>query len=141
MGHIYPEPMRRLLGVPEGHDLPPLWDGETVQWGSWSHHETTIRFHVPAEQLACEQCGAIGESMISFGARAVAQPTPGWEHGALLRDLVAYRCRHCGHDRVQDRRDGTWWDLDASDYGDAGSTDEAPALFNLSPTVHNTVDK
>jgi len=39
--------------------------------------------------------------------------------------LDAFRCPDCHHDVVSDMQTGEVWDLDLSDYGDAGSTDPA----------------
>ena len=38
-----------------------------------------------------------------------------------LYELTAFRCPDCLHDQVQEMLDGTLWDLDDSDYDDAGS--------------------
>lgn len=120
-------------------DLPPLWDGVPVQWSEWSTGHSTLAYHIPADQLACSECGAIEEPSISFGMRPPETPTftstrtkttkksgrkydvvcevPAWG----MRDIYAARCRHCGHDRVTDLRTDEVWDLDASDYAPEGS--------------------
>lgn len=92
------------------HDLPPLWDLEPVEWTIWSTVRSTLALHLPAEELACQECGAVDEPMISWGKRGP------------FRDIYAARCRHCWHDVVTDTRTGERWDLDPSDYGPAGST-------------------
>lgn len=112
-------------------ELPDLWDWEPVQWGEWSSlHRSTLLLHVPADRMACNKCGAIDESRVAFGKRParadLAQLHP-------LKDLVAHRCRHCGHDTVEDRRTGEWWDLDESDYGIAGSTRPQPPAPSPEP--------
>ncbi|MGH8605075.1 MAG: hypothetical protein ACREXR_20505, partial [Gammaproteobacteria bacterium] len=47
----------------------------------------------------------------------VPHEVPSWP----VRDLVAARCRHCGHDVVTDRRTGELWDLGEADYAPEGS--------------------
>lgn len=91
------------------HDLPPLWDGVPVDWREWSRIDSTLPLHVPAEDLACEKCGAVDEHDVAFGRR-----------GPLI-NLLAARCRHCGHDQVTDMLTDTHWDLDETDYADTGS--------------------
>lgn len=123
------------------HDLPPLWDCEPVMWHGWSPPEmrTTLAFHLPADALACNQCGAIDENYCNFGSRVPqtdTEPeivaryiTPGNLDEVVrlvparpVRNLVAFRCRHCCHDRVHDLRTNQTWDLEPDDYTDAGST-------------------
>lgn len=139
---------RPALQVIQGrpHDLPPQWDGEPVTWRPWHAARTTLQFHAPPEALACEQCGTVDEPAVARGSRppadgatfTVSEPRrtrsgreyvrrvqrPAWP----VRDLTAYRCRHCGHDQVRDDRTGEQWDLDAEDYGDDGSR-PADVLF------------
>lgn len=100
--------------TPKRHyDLPPLWDGVPVAWKRWSRIDSTLAFHLPAEDLACDQCGAIDECDVTHGRR-----------GRLI-NLMAARCRHCGHDCVTDLLTDETWDLGSEDYTDIGS--EAPA--------------
>lgn len=125
--------------VPAVHDLPPAWDGVLVTWGEWSSGRSTLAHHVPADQLACDECGTVDEKTVNFGRRppepgatfkadrrkrtrtghiySVTEEVPAWP----VKDLFAFRCRHCGHDTISDERTGETWDLDASDYGDTGS--------------------
>ncbi|MHA7145464.1 hypothetical protein ACX80U_12175 [Arthrobacter sp. TmT3-37] len=107
-----------LLGHSEDpagrHDLPPLWDGVPVAWKEWARIDTTIPLHVPTEDLACEQCGAVDEKDTTHGRR-----------GPFV-NLMAARCRHCGHDQVTDMLTGTLWDLDDTDYADIGSNGATP---------------
>lgn len=103
--------------------LPDLWDWEPVQWGEWSPpRRSTLLLHMPAEAMACEKCGTVDENLVAFGKRP-ARPSMGQDRP--LRDLYAYRCRHCGHDTVTDQRTGEHWDLDESDYGITGSNPPA----------------
>lgn len=129
-----------LAPVPQPQDLPPRWDGEPVTWTPWADHRTTLALHAKPEQLACHKCGTVDESLVCFGTRP---PPPGDMETVPLRrhtrsghpyeslrqvparpvrDLTAYRCRHCSHDQVQDRRTGELWDLGPEDYGPQGST-------------------
>jgi hypothetical protein len=125
-------------------DLPPYWDGVKVDWHEWADSRSTLPFHAPADQLACDHCGVVDEPLTCFGLR---QPEPGatfpvdrikttksghqytktidvpaWP----VIDLTAARCRHCHHDVITDTRTGTTWDLDATDYGPQGSTEPTP---------------
>ena len=121
------------------HDLPVSWDGEPVTWHGWSDARSTLILHVPAEQMACDQCGAVDESLINWGTRPPEHPAEtryvqkrlksGRTYESLqeaptypVRDIWAARCRHCGHDTVHDERTNETWDLDAEDYADHGST-------------------
>lgn len=99
--------------------LPDLWDWEPVQWDAWRDTRTTLILHVPAEHMACDKCGTVDENLVVFGKRP-RRPDLGQEFA--VRDLHAFRCRHCGHDTVTDQRTGEHWDLDETDYGPAGST-------------------
>lgn len=120
-------------------DLPPAWDGVPVEWSEWSKGNTTLVHHIPLEQLACGECGALDEPSVSFGKRPVAAgetltatrtkttkrgdkyevpyEVPAWP----VRDLIASRCRHCNHDVVTDLRTNERWDLEDGDYTPLGS--------------------
>lgn len=123
------------------HDLPVTWDGRPVTWRPWSVLVSSLRFHVPAEDLACRVCGLVEESAVAIGSRQPVEsatvPEPverrtrsGRKYLVVVDvperpsffDLLAYRCRGCGHDVVHDVRTGEWWDLDVDDYGPGGST-------------------
>lgn len=138
------KPQLKLIG----HDLPPFWDGEKVRWEPWSDGGRIIICPPPRiEETACDQCGVIDQSkkLICSGMRLdqgvknyrekrrlpagktywhTTMLPPAW-----IRDLVAFRCHHCGHDRVWDQRTDEWWDLDESDYSDDGSHNPTPTLF------------
>lgn len=117
------------------HDLPPLWDGRTVQWSDWTDEtglaaRTTLVFHVPADHWACTGCGWIRDSEL----RAVGTLLPGsvadtaWP---VVR-LVVRRCPGCHLDQVTDISTGEVWDLEDADYGAAGSwPDDMPIQGTL----------
>lgn len=108
------------------HDLPPFWDGEPITWHGWPPEEsrTTLIHHVPADRMACEQCGTVDERLTNWGSRPPTPDGPSWP----VRDIWAARCRHCGHDQVHDERTNETWDLEPDDYTDTGST-ETDTLF------------
>jgi len=119
-------------------DLPPFWDGAPVEWSEWSAGGTSLAWHIPADQLACPECGAVEEPAVCFGKRPPESPTvmstrtkttrSGRKYAVPheikawgVRDLIAARCRHCNHDVVTDLRTDERWDLDESDYTAEGS--------------------
>lgn len=104
------------------YDLPPSWDGVPVTWGQWTKHRTTLAYHLPAEALACEQCGSVDERAVNWGTRPPAAEADNRGPFHPLRDLCALRCRHCGHDQVLDERTDETWDLGPEDYTAEGST-------------------
>ena len=106
---------RHLQLVHSRADLPVSWDGEPVTWSAWDRGRTTLALHLPVEQLACDQCGALDERDTCAGTRTTEVPA----HSS--RDLHAFRCRHCGHDTVLDLRTNECWDLDPEDYTPDGS--------------------
>jgi hypothetical protein len=127
------------LIVSHVHDLPTFWDGRKVEWEGWTTHQTTARFHLPPE--VCVACGLSAEHSINLGR---VHPLPEetyvvslykrlpsgrtYDKGRELSAwpvvfLVAFRCQHCEHDTVWDKRTDEWWDLDPSDYGEGGSPD------------------
>ncbi|WP_102158706.1 hypothetical protein [Zhihengliuella halotolerans] len=133
-----------LHAQPSRRELPPKWDGVPVRWGRWSAHRTTLPLHSKPNDLVCHECGAVDERMINFGTRppapgamfTVPRYRPGRKIGVVgrvpawaVRDLIAFRCRHCRHDQVHDQRTGDVWDLDGSDYGPEGSTESRDTLW------------
>jgi hypothetical protein len=95
------------------HDLPPRWDGQPVTWGDWSiEAPTTLVFHMGPEAFACPRCGTVEHQPLRCRGRYA-------DIGGLL---TATRCPHCAHDQVYDFETGELYDLEASDYGDEGST-------------------
>lgn len=108
--------------MPRAHDLPPAWDGQPVEWMEWSPEaRSSLFYHSPIEQMTCRECGTVDEPRTCSGRRG---DLPVW-------DLIASRCRHCGHDQVTETQTWQTWDLEPEDYTDAGSWPEAetPALF------------
>lgn len=128
-----------LRPVPQPADMPPKWDGVPVTWTEWSGVRTTLALHLRPEQLACTACGSIDERLVCFGKRPpdagavevvpkLKRTRSGKAYESMVevparpvRDLWAYRCRHCGHDQVEDQRTGELWDLGPEDYGPEGS--------------------
>lgn len=130
------------------HDLPPSWDGQRVTWDRWLEVRGSLIAHAPADQTACHACGLIDDPLVAVG---LVEPTPGATFSSVrvkrtrrsgrayeatvdvpawpCLDLVAFRCRGCGHDTVLDQRTGEAWDLDASDYGPTGSTATTGTLW------------
>lgn len=123
------------------NDLPPAWDGLAVVWREWQLLEpTTLVYHLPLEDLACDKCGSLEpRTWYAGGLRALSQAvTRSQLEGAQAArkagqfgawTLAAYRCADCGHDRVLDLDTWELWDLDPDDYADVGSWDGDPALF------------
>lgn len=127
----------KLRALPTEHDLPPLWDGRRVTWRGWTVPMSTVRWHMAPE--ACTRCGSTEPSSMNPGT---VEPLPGEQvdmaverrtkrSGVVyltsrrvaawaVQRLMAFRCATCHHDTVWDMQ-GEWWDLDESDYGEAGS--------------------
>ena len=107
--------------APRRHDLPPRWDGCTVEWQGWHVDDTTLRFHLRRE--CCHTCGSLEWPVINVG-RVRADGRGVWilhrSGGYQLGRLYAFRCPDCKHDRVVDLA-GVEWDLDDTDYDDEGS--------------------
>jgi hypothetical protein len=120
------------------YDMPPLWDGQRVDWEGWTNYQTTNSFH---SKDTCTACGSTAEPAINLG---LLHPLPGekvesirvkklpsgrtYNHAVVVLAapvfcLSAFRCPTCGHDEVWDKRDDSWWDLDEQDYTHEGSTD------------------
>lgn len=94
--------------------LPPLWDGEPVEWGLWEPHmamhlcDRNIR---NPKLLRCEGCDILDVS------------TSAWGKIGRYRSLLASRCPECGHTSVYDERSRESWTLGPEDYGTQGSMD------------------
>lgn len=113
------------------HDLPPLWDGRTVQWSAWEDQRLpTLVFHVPADHWACTGCGWIRDTEL----RAIGTLMPGSVADTAWPTvrLVVRRCPGCHLDEVTDISTGEVWDLEEHDYADAGSwPDDVPIQGTL----------
>lgn len=138
--------MSALRALPTRHDLPPRWDGRAVEWQPWARPVSTIRFHHKPD--ACD-CGSTKQPLVTAGLRdpepGTTVPTervkrsprtgrtwlvPGPEVPAWpALTLRAIRCVDCHVDIVVDEETGDTWELDASDYGDAGSTGVEGSLW------------
>ncbi len=118
------------------HDLPPRWDGYPVVWRGWQG-VPVIMCHRPVNDR-CVVCGGdkdpslntglVGEStdMTQRDVRADDAAARLANRSGVIRHhrrswvrLTAFRCPDCGHDQVDDGEH--MWDLDQSDYTDAGS--------------------
>ncbi|ORW08081.1 MULTISPECIES: hypothetical protein [Mycolicibacter] len=117
---------------PREHDLPPRWDGLAVQWGDWRPPLEVFVCPPPRAPQCCTRCGDTRPPAMNVG-RIWTDPAtapPAISRARLLagRQLVgvmtAFRCPHCGHDTVLGP-DGELWDLDATDYTDDGSWNNA----------------
>lgn len=115
-----------LREIPGGrrHDLPPSWDGRAITWDPWGDEPANFacrgrRSHDLTP--TCPACRRTGWRLMCHG-RTQVDPT------VSVHRLIAYRCRHCGHDTVTSiSADGMQdWDLDDSDYQDTGSWNRAP---------------
>jgi hypothetical protein len=131
----------------EERPLPVKWDGRDVTWDEFTLElMTSMEFHMTAAQrrkAVCAKCGTPdrervhstgtvhplpGETMEGTVRRRskrtgkmlhVPTMVPAWP----LRTLVAWRCV-CGLDTVWDMDKEEWWELDESDYGPDGSSEE-----------------
>ena len=117
------------------YDLPPSWDGRRVEWGQW---EAMVVFSCPGGRVTCD-CGS-ADLLTTTGVihpndgdtvdvPIVKRTKSGREYESGTRQvpakpelrLSAQRCVTCGQDIVTDRRDGSVWILDESDYSQDGS--------------------
>lgn len=131
-----------LRALPTMHDLPVSWDGLPVTWGPWHSGRSSLELHLRPADIACRSCGLIESPLVAAGT---VHPLPGdtveGEEVVTLPSgrthrravtvpagprlaLVAFRCPGCHHDQVYDERTDETWDLDPSDYGEAGSSPE-----------------
>jgi hypothetical protein len=117
------------------HDLPPLWDGQVVQWSPWTDEggidgRTTLVFHVPADHWACTGCGWIRDTELR--AVGTLMPDSVADTAWPVVRLIVRRCPGCQLDQVTDISTGEVWDLDDTDYGDTGSwLDDMPVQDTL----------
>lgn len=110
-----------LVAVPDSglHDLPPRWDGLDVTWSGW--RATTAHICPPLRE-ACTSCGCLEWPTVNIGHINLGLNRRGRQ---TFRVLTAFRCVECGADHVLDDK-GVMWDLDLTDYGDAGSVAPRP---------------
>ncbi|GAB3166725.1 hypothetical protein GCM10027059_26130 [Myceligenerans halotolerans] len=136
------------LAHSRAHDLPPLWDGRRVEWTPWRDEpHTSMVFHAPAHEFACTGCGWIRDAELRAVGKLHRAPgetftTPverrtrsGHRYSVNIEvparpvaRLHVRRCPGCGLDEVTDIDTGEVWDLEESDYTDAGSWPEAVAV-------------
>ena len=112
--------MPDLLYLARPHDLPPMWDGHTVEWRGW-HEMPAVhlcgRGASAMQREVCTACGSVEPTVRNVGTYYVRNQSRGTTDG---RRLTAIRCPDCRHDSVRDY-DGVWWDLGPEDYDDEGS--------------------
>src|SRR4051812_14836149 len=87
--------------------LPVAWDGEPIDWSGF-RSLPPVFICPPQPREPCPTCGILDPPVVSEGRTA-------------SQLLVAHRCTACRLDTVRDRA-GTWWTLDDTDYGPAGSS-------------------
>lgn len=115
--------------VPRAHDLPPLWDGDPIEWGEWEMPMSAVFICPPLKSFrpdCCPKCGCTDERPTARGAVRVApiDPRSGLRKlraGRIVLNLLALRCPDCRHDQVTDLYGSRVWDLDESDYTNEGS--------------------
>jgi hypothetical protein len=95
------------------HDLPPLWDGGTVEWRGWEPQPWgTWAFHGNRDR--CVGCGFETDPIVNRGwVTFTGRRKPFY--------LSVFRCQECRHDTVVDLSTGTVWELGVEDYSDEGS--------------------
>lgn len=126
------------------HDLPPQWDGLAVVWDGWEPSPVDPVWICPPPRTP-ECCTACGSPTNPVRNRGRVARFPAITHQAIadndaardrlpegqrwrikpkaLYRLLAFRCPDCKHDVVFDSDTRESWDLDHTDYGDAGSHD------------------
>lgn len=131
ISHLRDKPVQPALPkAPRDHDLPPRWDGHTVEWQGWRSdlpQPVCAKARAALRAEACPACGHIGERPMNRGivrrAHTIRGGKPIRRGISLVRNLFAFRCQNCCHDQVLDNlsNDAQWWDLDDTDYTDQGS--------------------
>lgn len=115
------------------HDLPPLWDGQRVEWSPWSDtHPGSLAFHSAPDTFACVGCGWIRDTQLYAIGRI--HPEPGTTYDGVpvtwpVTALAARRCPGCHLDHVTELETGTVWDLEPSDYTTTGSWPEPEGVL------------
>ena len=110
-----------LPTAPRAHQLPPKWDGCTVEWGEWQRDDSSLRLHLRPD--CCPICGSLTARTMAMGMVRSDGPRVFFlrsHRGYQLGRLFAWRCPDCKHDQVTDLG-GALWDLDDTDYDDDGS--------------------
>lgn len=114
------------------HDLPPRWDGLIVEWGDWQDLNEPFICPPPKQSHRCGKCGSTQQEQVCVG-RLLTDPAMRVAAIGKARQrrgrhpvgvLTAFRCPDCEHDVVLDPA-GVTWDLDDTDYTDAGSSFDA----------------
>ena len=104
-------------------DLPRRWDGREIKWGGWGKRlRTSLDF---TSSPACEGCSSATSLRQATGWWMGHHNGPfgnEWERRGM-RNFHATRCGWCGHTTVFTMHDEQSWDLDETDYGEAGSYD------------------
>lgn len=137
------KPPPRLPVVVEvpGPDLPPKWDGRSVQWRGWTQSTAFLchRGRRKARKDICSECGSTARPEVNLGVlhpaegamisidvpqrapsgRTYFKPVlkPAWP----IVDLVAFRCPGCTTDSVWQMSTDHYWVLDPDDYSPEGS--------------------
>lgn len=115
-----------LPGRAAAHDLPPRWDGRKVTWQPWREQPLVFLCGPRASgRTHCTSCRTSQPRMTCSGTVSGEDTYP-------VRRLFAYRCSGCGQDTVVELAPQGMqvWELDDSDYGDAGSFDPAPHAYD-----------
>lgn len=131
--------MSLTLARTRPNEFPVKWDDRPVEWNTEDPMPGRALSHF---DFTCNGCGASDAPVDCYVGRVDPAPgatfevdrerklpsgrtyvrtvdVPAWP----LARLSLYRCLACGHDEVYDHETEQLWDLDDSDYGDAGSVD------------------
>lgn len=112
--------MSDLFTATRKHDLPPKWDGFTIDWNGW-HPTLDVRVcHPPKTPERCGHCGSTARQICNKGVVSITGlPRIGKRTRPNYAVLFAIRCPDCLSDRVWAHPD--WFDIDDDDYSDEGS--------------------
>lgn len=117
------------------HDLPPRWDGHTVEWApQWAQLATSLSLHLE-DFGACEECGSVQWRLTRSGSYRAPDPqqdtTPPTRPDLQPHRLTASRCQDCAHTTITEITTGKTWTIDATDLTDDGSYDETTPQLTL----------
>lgn len=139
--------MTDLLTLLREHDLPPKWDGLAVLWRGWEYQQAGV-FLCPPPTPREDRCGGCKEPLTERGFpvqsvnKGLVAVSSVLTHDDLryeednrerlgrlahkrkpraLWRLYVWRCPNCRLDTVWDTDTDEWFDLDETDYSDAGS--------------------